>query len=118
MNGVNSFDIDDFGYFSRLRNYQTEAKRWLCIGLDPTPKLIERLFSSYNLGSVLHFNAQIVEATKELCCAIKLNPKFYSSLDDSDDVIVKTFQTIKRINPRIQTILDYKACDIDETLEQ
>ena len=79
----------------------------LCIGLDPDP---ERMPSDV---SVLEFNRAIIDATRDLVCAYKLNFAFYEALGDEGPDTLK--QTVKHIPDNIPVIGDAKRGDIGNT---
>ena len=84
----------------------------LCVGLDSdldkTPEFLGK-----NVYSLLEFNRQIIEATKDLVCAYKINFAFYEQYGvEGIEVLKKTFDLIPS---EIFTIADAKRGDIGNT---
>lgn len=101
-------------FYTALRSIQHNNNSLLCIGLDSDPvKLPRHLLRSEN--PVLAFNKQIIEATKDLVCAYKLNLAFYEALGEQCWRTVK--ETLAAIPPDIITIGDAKRGDIGNTAE-
>jgi orotidine-5'-phosphate decarboxylase len=79
----------------------------LCIGLDPDPELMpERL-------SILDFNRAIIDATRDLVCAYKLNFAFYEVFGNEGIDALK--RTVGYIPDEIPVIGDAKRGDIGNT---
>lgn len=87
----------------------------LCVGLDTDPQKIPE-FLCDKPNAVLAFNRQIVEATKDLVCAYKLNLAFYEALGKLGWETVA--QTLACIPGDIITIADGKRGDIGNTAEK
>ena len=89
-----------------------EKKSFLCIGLDTD---IER--TPANLleleDPVFEFNKQIIDATKDLCVAYKLNIAFYECMGAKGWVSLQ--KTLDYIPNNIFTISDAKRGDIGNT---
>ncbi len=101
-------------FYSALRSIQHSNNSLLCIGLDSDPvKLPRHLLRAEN--PVLLFNQQIIEATKDLVCAYKLNFAFYEALGEQCWRTVK--ETLAAIPPDIITIGDAKRGDIGNTAQ-
>ncbi len=101
-------------FYSALRSIQHSNNSLLCIGLDSDlVKLPNHLLRREN--PILHFNKQIIEATKDLVCAYKLNLAFYEALGEHYWHTVK--ETLAAIPSDIITIGDAKRGDIGNTAE-
>ena len=101
-------------FYSKLRSIQQKNKSLLCIGLDSDINRIpKQLFHFEN--PTLEFNKQIIEATKDLVCAYKLNLAFYEALGEKCWQTMK--QTLAAIPSDIVTIGDAKRGDIGNTAE-
>ena len=61
-------------YLSKLKSAQSQNNSWLCVGLDPDPKMMPE-----KIG-VFEFNRRIIDATRSLVCAYKPNLAFYEAL--------------------------------------
>ena len=55
-----------------------QKKSYLCVGLDTSIEKIPDHLQS-NPDAVFEFNKQIIDATKDLCVAYKINTAFYES---------------------------------------
>jgi orotidine-5'-phosphate decarboxylase len=89
-----------------------QKKSFLCIRLDTDiEKIPKHLFD--NNDPVFEFNKQIIDATKDLCVAYKMNTAFYESLGVTGwQSLQKTFEYIPE---NIFTIADAKRADIGNT---
>jgi orotidine-5'-phosphate decarboxylase len=89
-----------------------EKKSYLCIGLDTDVEKIPAHLRS-NPDGVFVFNKEIIDATKDLCVAYKINTAFYESLG------VKGWQTLEKTAAYIPSthfkIADAKRGDIGNT---
>ncbi len=84
----------------------------LCIGLDSDIQKIPKHLLDYN-DPVLEFNKQIIEATYDLCVAVKPNIAFYESMGIAGwNSLSKTMEIIPE---DIFTIADAKRGDIGNT---
>jgi orotidine-5'-phosphate decarboxylase len=90
----------------------TSKKSFLCIGLDTELKKIPTHLQVYD-DPVYEFNRQIIDHTKDLCVAYKLNLAFYESL--GSDGLLAFEKTLKHIPENIFTIADAKRGDIGNT---
>ena len=55
-----------------------EKKSYLCVGLDTIIEKIPNHLQS-TADAVFQFNKQIIDATKDLCVAYKINTAFYEA---------------------------------------
>lgn len=96
------------GFIEKLSSIREKNRSLLCVGLDPESGRIPQ-FLLQESDSLLAFNREIVESTKDLVCAYKLNLAFY--LED-----FKTLRRTKNLIPsHIPVILDAKCGDIGNT---
>jgi orotidine-5'-phosphate decarboxylase len=79
----------------------------LCVGLDPDHELMP------DKVDVLDFNRAIIDATRDLACAYKLNFAFYEVLGAKGFDILK--RTVEAIPGDIPVIGDAKRSDIGNT---
>ncbi len=101
-------------FYSVLRSIQQRNHSLLCIGLDSDiSKIPKHLLHLEN--PILEFNERIIEATKDLVCAYKLNLAFYEALGEIGWRTVK--RTLAAIPSDIVTIGDAKRGDIGNTAE-
>lgn len=84
-----------------------ERKSFLCVGLDTDPLKIPKGLS------ILEFNKQIIDATRDLCVAYKPNLAFYECLGKEGWEILH--ETVKYIGKNHFTIADAKRGDIGNT---
>jgi len=96
-------------FSQRLRKIQQRCGSLLCIGLDTDPKKIPAHLQSKKNG-VLAFNKQIIEATKDLVCAYKINFAFYEALGKEGWTIIE--KTRAMIPSSLFAIADAKRGDI------
>ena len=95
-----------------LINQIKEKKSFLCIGLDTDcTKIPEHLLSFED--PVFEFNKRIIDETKDLCVAFKLNIAFYES--QGINGWKSLMKTIDYIPKDIFTIADAKRGDIGNT---
>ena len=85
---------------------------FLCVGLDTDVKKIPAYLLEIE-DPVFEFNKQIIDATKDLCVAYKLNIAFYESIGESGWHSLK--KTLDYITNDIFTIADAKRGDIGNT---
>ncbi|HSV10661.1 MAG TPA: orotidine-5'-phosphate decarboxylase [Hanamia sp.] len=92
-----------------------EKKSYLCVGLDTdVEKIPEHLGSSAD--AIFEFNRQIIDATKDLCVAYKINTAFYEALGAKGwQAMEKTVQYIPNTHFKIA---DAKRGDIGNTSSQ
>lgn len=94
----------------KLRRIAHKNNSILCVGLDSDKEKI-----SANV-SLLDFNKTIIDQTKDLVCAYKINMAFYEFLGkDGIDVMEKTINYIPR---EIVVIIDGKRNDIGNTAKK
>ncbi len=94
-------------FIEKLSKAVQKNRSLVCVGLDPDPGLMpERV-------RTLEFNKAIVDATRDLVCAYKLNFAFYEVLGDEGINALK--ETIKYIPDNIPVIGDAKRGDIGNT---
>lgn len=92
-----------------------EKKSYLCVGLDTDITKIPAHLQSHPDG-VFEFNKQIIEATKDLCVAYKINTAFYEAEGAKGwETLEKTANYIPHTHFRIA---DAKRGDIGNTSHQ
>ena len=95
-----------------LINQIKEKKSFLCIGLDTDSAKIPKHLLSLE-DPVFEFNKRIIDETKDLCVAFKLNIAFYES--QGINGWKSLMKTIDYIPKDIFTIADAKRGDIGNT---
>jgi len=89
-----------------------KSGKFICVGLDTDPKKIPTHLSS-SKNPVIEFNRQIIETTKDLAAAYKLNLAFYES--DGISGLENLEATLSIIPGNVVTIADGKRGDIGNT---
>jgi orotidine 5'-phosphate decarboxylase subfamily 2 len=102
-------------FTEKLRRIQRKNGSLLCIGLDTElsriPKQLRR-----RADAQFEFNRRIIEATKDLVCAYKLNIAFYESAGERGWSTVH--RTLAAIPRGIVTVGDGKRGDIQSSAEK
>ena len=96
-------------FLERLRAIQRRSDSLVCIGLDTDLNRIPASLQSAR-DPVVEFNTRIIDATKDLVCAYKINLAFAEAAGERAWSIVH--QTLSRIPEGIITIGDAKRGDI------
>ena len=78
----------------------------LCVGLDPDPSLMP-------VKDVVEFTRAIIDATKDVVCAYKLNLGFYEALGPEGPEVMR--RTIDAVPDGVPTIGDAKRGDVQPT---
>lgn len=91
------------------------TKSYLCVGLDTDPEKLPQHLQSDPFG-VLHFNKQIIDATKDYCVSYKINTAFYEAMGVKGWEILE--ETVSYIPNTHFTIADAKRGDIGNTSAQ
>ncbi|MEO6289873.1 MAG: orotidine-5'-phosphate decarboxylase [Ginsengibacter sp.] len=89
-----------------------EKKSYLCVGLDTDIDKIPACLQS-KPGAIFEFNRQIIDATKDLCVAYKINTAFYEAMGIKGWEAVE--QTVNYIPSTHLKIADAKRGDIGNT---
>src|SRR6478672_10215206 len=100
---------------AQLTQHIFSAKTYLCVGLDTDVTKIPRHLQAHP-NAVFEFNKQIIDATKDVCVAYKINTAFYEALG------VKGWEsmekTVNYIGHDHFKIADAKRGDIGNTSDQ
>jgi len=88
---------------------------FLCVGLDTDPSKLPGSLRSHPDG-IFEFNKAIIDSTKDLCVAYKINTAFYEVLGAKGWEIME--RTLAQIPPGHFTIADAKRGDIGNTSAQ
>ena len=99
----------------QLINHIKEKKSYLCVGLDTSIEKIPIHLRS-NPDAVFEFNKQIIDATKDLCVAYKINTAFYEAMGIKGWKALE--QTVNYIPSTHFKIADAKRGDIGNTSSQ
>jgi orotidine-5'-phosphate decarboxylase len=95
---------------------QIHLKRsYLCVGLDTDLNKIPKHLQSHP-DPIFEFNKQIIDATKDLCVAYKINTAFYEVLGSKGWDLME--RTVNYIPTELFKIADAKRGDIGNTSSQ
>lgn len=95
--------------FDKLSNAILNQRSFLCIGLDPSVEKIPEFLFEFE-DPVLEFNTRIIDATKDISSAYKLNTAFYEALGERG---WSTFaETVAHVPEQLYVIADAKRNDI------
>ncbi len=97
----------------KLEKIVNKNNSLLCIGLDIDKDRMPKHLFENSKTPYLNFNKEIIDATKDLVCAYKLNMAFYEVLGKDGITILE--KTIQYIPNDIVVIIDGKRNDIGNT---
>ena len=105
--------------FRQLLEVQWSRGNFVCVGLDSDyekiPEVAEMKLFSVG-GKITSFNFAIVDATRDLVCAYKLNTAFYEAYGTEGwTALRQTIEHIHRVTPDVPVIIDAKRGDISST---
>ena len=92
-----------------------QKKSYLCIGLDTTLSKVPKYLQK-SPDPIFEFNKSIIDATKDLCVAYKINTAFYEALGSKGWEIME--RTVAYIPSTHFKIADAKRGDIGNTSAQ
>ncbi len=101
------------GFLDRLSKSIERSNSLLCIGLDIDKDKMPKFLFQTSDNPYLEFNKNIIDMTKDIVCAYKLNLAFYEALGENGFSILK--KTVEYIPKDIIVILDGKRNDIGNT---
>jgi orotidine-5'-phosphate decarboxylase len=107
---------DCMDWREKLATVVSENNSLLCVGLDSDADKIPKFLMETSQNPLIDFNKAIVDATKDLVCAYKLNMAFYEVAGRKGFEALE--QTIERIPKNILVILDGKRNDIGNTAQK
>jgi orotidine-5'-phosphate decarboxylase len=102
-------------FYQKLRRIQKKNDSLLCVGLDTDINKIPEFLFEWG-DPIYEFNRRIIDATKDLVCAYKINLAFYEVTGEHGWYTVH--QTLARIPEEIVTIGDGKRGDIGNSSER
>ncbi len=98
--------------YKKLQQSIKSSGNILCVGLDSDIKKIPSIFSK-DLSGLLEFNKTVIEATRDLAAAYKINFAFYEQYGAKGfDALQKTFEMLPQ---SAFSIADAKRGDIGNT---
>ena len=99
----------------KLRAIQRKNNSLLCIGLDTDIFRVPEFLLGYH-DPIFEFNRRIIDVTKDIVCAYKINLAFYEVVGEHGWYTIH--QTLARIPEEIVTIGDGKRGDIGNSAER
>lgn len=102
-------------FVDKIRRARERSNSLLCIGLDTDWRTVPDFMHVYE-NPVLEFNRAIIDATKDIACAYKLNMAYYEAYGEAG--IPAVHRTLSRIPNDVVTIGDVKRGDIGATSDQ
>jgi orotidine-5'-phosphate decarboxylase len=102
-------------FVQRLRHIQRKNNSLLCIGLDTDAMKVPEFLYAYG-DPQFEFNRRIIDATKDIVCAYKLNVAFYESAGEHGWYTIH--QTLARMPDDVLSIGDAKRGDIPSSAER
>jgi len=97
----------------KLYNIVHKNNSLLCVGLDIDKEKMPKFLFEKDKDPFFDFNKSIIDSTKDLVCAYKLNMAFYEVLGEKGvDLLQKTIDYIPQ---EVIVILDGKRNDIGDT---
>jgi orotidine-5'-phosphate decarboxylase len=107
---------DCMDWREKLVSVTAENRSLLCVGLDSDMGKLPKFLIEQSKNPLFDFNKEIIDATKDLVCAYKLNMAFYEVAGGQGiQALEKTIQYIPR---NILVILDGKRNDIGNTAQK
>jgi orotidine-5'-phosphate decarboxylase len=107
-------EITKLHFTKKLKIVLRETNSHLCIGLDADLRKLPAFLKSSS-NPLYDFNSLVIEATKDLVCAYKLNIAFYEVAGEIGWQVIR--DTLKLIPEELITIADAKRGDIENTSE-
>jgi len=107
---------DCMDWREKLTTVVSENNSLLCVGLDSDADKIPKFLRETSKNPLIDFNKAIVDATKDLVCAYKLNMAFYEVAGRKGFEALE--KTIEFIPKNILVILDGKRNDIGNTAKK
>ena len=86
------------------------SNSFLCVGIDPTPALVEQLYPQ-TADRFLDFCKSIVEIVAPYCCALKTNHAFFGAVGQEQQ-LATFIRWVHAEYPGLPVILDAKRNDI------
>ncbi len=99
-------------FVEKLEKRKKKVKNVLVVGLDTDVEKLPKGFEKSAEG-VLNYNRYLIDSTKDVACAYKINSAFYEMLGPDGMRAMK--KTLDMIDNDIPTIYDFKRGDISNT---
>ncbi|MDH7516785.1 MAG: orotidine-5'-phosphate decarboxylase [Candidatus Thermoplasmatota archaeon] len=104
------------GFKEKLLNIVHENDSLVCVGLDIDQEKMPKFLFDTSKDPFFDFNKSIIDETKDLVCAYKLNMAFYEILGLEGFKLLE--KTVKHIPRNVVVILDGKRNDIGNTAKK
>ncbi len=101
-------------FLEKVEKRKKEVENVLVIGLDTNVERLPRKFPKDAKG-VYEYNKYLIESTRDIACAYKINSAFYEML--GPEGMQTMYKTRELIGDDIPTIYDAKRGDISSTAE-
>jgi len=108
--------LNQMNFKEKLEKIVSKNNSLLCVGLDIDCEKMPKHLFKISKDPYFEFNRSIIDATKDLVCAYKINMAFYEALGLQGYELLQ--KTIKHIPSDIIVILDGKRNDIGNTAKK
>lgn len=104
-------------YFRHLIEAKWTEGKFVCVGLDSEwMKLPRAAMKNGTAECIAEFNRRIIDSTRDIACAFKLNLAFYQERGIEGLIaLAKSIAYIRAVAPSVPVILDAKYGDIGNT---
>ena len=103
-------------FIKKLETISRKRNSLVCVGLDIDKEKMPQFLFKTSDTPFLDFTKAIIDQTKDIVCAYKLNMAFYEALGESGYTILE--KTIESIPKDVVVILDGKRNDIGNTAKK
>ena len=100
----------------KLKNIVHKNNSLLCVGLDIDKEKMPKFLFEGDKDPFFVFNKSIIDATKDVVCAYKLNMAFYEALGKEGFELLE--KTVNHVPKDVFVILDGKRNDIGNTAKK
>src|SRR2546422_8208702 len=90
-------------FVEKLRRIQRKHNSLLCIGLDTDVSKVPEFLYAYG-DPQFEFNRRIIDATKDLVCAYKMNVAFYESAGEHGWYTVRSEEHTSELQSRLHLV--------------
>ncbi len=114
---IDVFSEDIFmDFIEKLETISRKQNSLVCLGLDIDKEMMPKFLFKTNKNPFLDFTKALIDETKDLVCAYKLNMAFYEVLGEQGWCVLQ--ETINYIPKDVIVILDGKRNDIGNTAQK
>lgn len=107
-------------FIDKLRDSVSRNDSFLCCGLDPIKSMMPANLLERNRSDAivaLQFMRTVIDKTKHLVCAYKIQKAFFDLLLDGEKTLKAIISHIHTVAPGMPIIIDAKTGDIENTME-